>query len=204
MLLAWLILGFTFLNAQFIHSYGVKTGCVIANQNFDYTDNSFNLDTQNRYGLNIGTFIEFAYNSNLHLLIETHYIQKGMVIEISEYDSQLNYIGKNEINNRVDYLSLPVLGKIAYKFKKLSPYIIVGPRIDILLGYDSDFAAIVYDEFESIDFGGTLGLGNEFSFIGSQTFLIEIRYSPSFTNSYEADLLRVKNNSFELLGGIKF
>ena len=204
MLLAWLILGFTFLNAQFIHSYGVKTGCVIANQNFDYTDNSFNLDTQNRYGLNIGTFIEFAYNSNLHLLIETHYIQKGMVVKFKEYDPFANYGGIIEFNNRVDYLSLPVLGKIAYKFNKLSPYIIVGPRIDILLGYDSDFAAIVYDEFESIDFGGTLGLGCEFSFIGSQTFLIEMKYSPSFTNSYETDLLRVTNNSFEFIAGIKF
>ncbi len=204
MLLAWLILGLTFLNAQLIHSYGVKTGCVIANQNFDYTDNFINLDTQNRYGLNIGAFIELLNKSNLNLLIEIHYVQKGMVVKSKEYDPFANYSGIIELNNRVDYLSLPVLVKIAYKFNNSSPYIIVGPRMDIFLGYDSDFAGIVYDEFESIDLGGTLGLGYEFSFIWSQTFLIEMRYSPSFKNSYETDFLRVKNNSFELLAGIKF
>jgi len=204
MLLLWLILGLTFLNAQLIHSYGVKTGCVIANQDFDYTDNFFNLDTQNRYGLNIGAFIELFSKANLNLLIEIHYVQKGMVVKFKEYDMFANYISTIEFINRVDYISLPVLGKIAYKFNKLSPYVIVGPRIDIFLGYNSDFAAIVYDEFESIDFGGTLGLGCEFSLISSHTFLIEMRYSPSFTNSYETDLLRVTNNSFELLVGVKF
>ena len=118
MLLLLLILGFTFLNAQLIHSFGVKTGCVFANQDFDYTANFLNLDTQNRYGLNIGAFIELLSKANLNLLIEIHYVQKGMVVKFKEYDMFANYISTIELDNRVDYLSLPVLGKIAYKFNK--------------------------------------------------------------------------------------
>ena len=152
----------------------------------------------------MGGFIELFNYSNFNLLIESHYVQKGMIFEAGITDVNGNNIGKIVYNNRVDYLSFPVLGKLSYKFNNSSYYILIGPRIDMLLGYDSENYDSVYDEFKSIDLGGTLGFGYEFSLISSKSFLFEIIYSPSFTNSYDTDLLTVKNNSFELLTGIKF
>lgn len=201
-LLACLIFGFTFLNAQLINSYGLKVGLCIADQDF-VPEASSSWDTQNRYGLSIGGFLELFNYSNFNLLIESHYIQKGMILEEVWTDENGNCIAKFEDNNRVDYLSLPILGKLAYKLKNSSPYILIGPRIDILLGYDSYNFDIVYDDFKSIDLGGTFGLGYELC-CGTKYFLVEIRYSPSLTNSYETDYLTVKNSSFEFLAGIKF
>ncbi len=201
-LLACIISGFTFLNAQLINSYGLKSGLCLANQDWYYTS-PFSLDTQNHFGLSIGGFLELFNYSNFNLLIESHYIQKGVIFEITRTDEYGIYIGKFEYNNRVDYLSLPVLGKFAYKLKRSSPYILIGPRIDIFLGYDSENYDSVYDEFNSIDLGGTLGLGYEFNIFGTHSFLVEIRYSPSFTNSYDTEYLTVNNSSFEFLAGIK-
>lgn len=203
-LLLIVILGFTVLSAQLNLSYGIKTGCVIANQDFDYGDNSFSSDLKNRYGLDIGAFIEYSHNSNLYILLETHYIQKGMIYEIEQRDDTGQLIGIIALNNRMDYLEFDVFGKFSHNFNNSSLYIILGPRIDILLGYDSKFFNDLYDDFERLDFGGTFGLGYEFNLLESNNFLFEMRYSPSFTNSYETDSLTVKNNSFEILTGIKF
>ncbi len=204
MLFVIVILGFTVLSAQLNLSYGIKTGCVIANQDFDYDDNSSSLDLENRYGFDIGAFIEYSHNSNLYILCETHYIQKGMVYEMEERDDTGHLVGIITFNNRVDYLEFDVFGKFVHNFNNSSLYIILGPRIDILLGYDSKFFGNLYDDFERLDFGGSFGLGYEFILWESINFLSEMRYSPSFTNSYETNSLTVKNNSFEILTGIKF
>lgn len=203
-LLVVAFLGFTVLGAELNLSYGTKTGLAIANQIFDYNDYSFSSDYENRYGLDIGAFIEYSNNSNLHILFETHYIQKGMVYEMEERDDTGQLVGIITFNNRVDYLEFDVFGKLAHNFNNSSLYFILGPRIDLLLGHDSKFFNNLYDDFERFDFGGTFGLGYEFKLLESNNFLFEIRYSPSFTNSYKTNSLTVKNNSFEILTGIKF
>jgi len=207
-MLLLLIVGFTFLNARLINSYGVKGGLVVANQDFKHKDTANYLDTKNHYGMRIGTFLEIFPNSITNLLIEASYIQKGMKPVISNIyvEETFNSSDDTDFSYRVDYLSLPALIKYSFSLTKPSPYIILGPRVDIFLGYKSKHYLFdsIYEDFKSIDFGGAIGLGYEFNHFLSQTFLLEIRFSPTFTNSYKTDLLKVKNRSFEFLTGIKF
>ncbi|MCD4820410.1 MAG: PorT family protein [Candidatus Cloacimonetes bacterium] len=203
-LLILLFIGFIFLNARFINSFGVKGGLVVSNQDFDYK--YVNSDMQNLTRFDIGLFLELLRNSNLNILAEFHYVQKGMIYEINNYDDNGNYLGMLELKNHAEYITLQIFGKFAYNLKKSSPYIIMGPRIDFLTGYycENNLFDSVYEDFKSFDFGATFGIGFEFRYYKSQAFLFEMRFSPSFTNSYETESLTVKNNSFEFLTGIKF
>jgi len=210
-LLVIVVLGFTILNAQLNLSYGFRTGFVIANQDFDYSvldynSNEISLDLEKHYGLIIGPSIGLFKESNIDLIFEFNYVQKGMIYEIDHYDEDGNNLGTIDFNNRVEYLSLLILGEFSYNSTVKLPYLIIGPRIDILIGYKSEDNLFddVYDDFESFDFGGSIGLGYELNLWESYNFLFEIRFSPSFTNSYETELLTVKNNSVDFLTGIKF
>lgn len=98
------------------------------------------------------------------------------------------------------------LVKLSTNYKKITPYIIAGPRFDILLDYDSEehLFDVIYDKLEPIDYGLDIGCGVEFQIIHNTKSLIELRYSPTITTSYEDEYYTIKNTSFEILTGIKF
>ncbi len=196
------ILAFSILNAEKKISYGLKIGGNIANQTFKHSEFP-DLDTDNRLGFTTGIFAEYNVNPNFSFLFEGDYVQKGMQFDLDYTDENGIVYKKVTKDNHVDYLSVPMLGKYSLNIKTAKIYAIAGPRLDVLLGY-SGMMENVYDEFDSVDFGATFGLGYEFHLVNSRNLLLEMRYSPSLTNSYETDLLKVKNSSFEFYTGIKF
>ncbi len=195
------------VHGQIITGWGIKTGATFANQEFEYLQTSLNMDINSRTGLDVGIFVELLPLPVLRLVPEIHYIQKGMVEEqIKAGESGPEPLGTLEYSNRVDYLSIPLLAKITIPNLIISPYLIAGPRLDIILGYDSEPVddSIIYDNFESYDLGADFGIGVETNLILPVHILAELRFSPSFSNAYETDLLKVKNQALELLVGIKF
>lgn len=204
------IILFCSFNAQAysINGYGFKIGVVRSCQDFDYTTAWFDdLDLYSyRTGFNFGVFIECFDFPTFSLLIEAHYIQKGMKIDeilcvtiTGELDSIRTF------DYRVDYLSIPILPKLIIKYKYISPYLIIGPRFDFLIGYKiEDVNDVVYKNLENFIFGGDIGAGIEISISNFLTSLLEFRYSLDFKNAYKTDLLKVKNKSYEILFGLKF
>ena len=188
-------------HAQTLQGYGVKAGVVIANQDFDYTF-GFGFDTNDRTGFDIGVYAEWFDLAFFSLLTEVHYIQKGMKHEERRI-TEFGELPPRKWDSRVDYLSFPVLAKITIQANRYSPYFMMGPRIDLFLGYNSDLLEGLYDEFERVDIGGDFGIGVGDNG-GPVKVLLELRYSPDFSNAYETDLLKVKNNSFEILFGLGF
>jgi opacity protein-like surface antigen len=216
MLLACLLLVALFLSAQSQHTYGVKFGLCIANQDFNYTKYHTDLDTDNRTGLKVGAFKELMINSDLSLLMETYYVQKGNNFDLVPYGEFEDTNNSITLNNRVDYWEFDALGKYSFHLSSFRPYFLGGPRIDILLGYDckkmdsssetnfSDYFIELYNDFKMIDFGISIGGGAEFQLSQEMTALIEVRYSPTLSNSYKSDSLKVRNSALEILTGIKF
>ena len=133
------LFSFSSTYAQLLKGYGLKGGVVIANQDFDYTQ-GFEADTKNRTGLDIGVVAEWLDLRVLSVLTEVHYIQKGHIIENARYDE----FGKSQsINFRFDYLSVPVLAKFTLRTQYAMPYLVIGPRFDYLLGYESEIPLYV-------------------------------------------------------------
>jgi hypothetical protein len=195
------LFSFSGANARLLKAYGFKAGVVVANQDFDYFGR-LQFDTKARSGLSFGVFAEWLSLRSLSILTEAHYIQKGYVSESVQTDEFGTPIRIFKFDHRVDYLSIPLLAKVTLRTKHLSPYLIVGPRFDFLLGYKSETLDEVYRDLKDLDVGGTIGLGVE-SRSQPVKVLLEFRYSPNFTNAYQTDLLKVKNNSFEILFGVR-
>lgn len=189
-------------DARVLEGYGVKTGVVIAEQDFDCAED-FDFDTKNRTGSDIGVYLEWLDIPYFGLLTEVHYVQKGMVEENPRKDEFGHPMSPVRHSNRVDYISIPILAKVTLRTGRVRPYFVLGPRVDFLLGYESRILKDIYDGFEDTNLGGTIGIGVERK-TKSLNMLFELRYSPDFSNAYKTDLLKVKNNSFEILFGLGF
>ena len=191
-----------FLYPQSIQSYGFKVGVASATQSWDYHDTPYpmRLPTEQRWGIDAGIFIEVLKIPNASVLGELHYIQKGysVTLAVTTPDSPEG-AGYLTIHPRIDYLSIPVLIKLRYEMTMMNPYLFVGPRADISIGYSDDSA---FDEFKGTDVGISSGMGVEMPWTPVKAILVEFRYSPSISNAYKGRFVTVRNRSWEFHLGV--
>jgi hypothetical protein len=190
-------------DARILSSYGVKAGIAVTNHDFDYT--WFPVPKwDNRIGISVAGFAEWFELSFFSVVTEARYVQRGMVCEAEGRDINNMPTGIFRLDNRLDYLSISVLAKASFGSPSITPFFTAGPRMDILLGFSAESHGPVYEEFEPVDIGGDIGAGAEFQIANLPVFTSEFRYNLYFTDSYETDLLTVRNQSIEILLGIKF
>ncbi len=191
-------------HGQLTRGWGIKVGAVSATESWDYTAD-INFEADRRWGLDLGAYVEFLDVPVISVLGEVHYIQKGFS-QTLPVTTTAQPLGTGEfitMKPRVDYLSIPVLAKLRFDLGLVSPYIIAGPRFDFLLSKDTEGYGDVLDNFKSQDVGISVGAGAEVALPILPALLAEFRYSPSFSEAYNSNLLTVKNESFELLVGVR-
>ena len=185
--------------------YGVKTGVTFANQDFDYTE--FGSPNFNTYsGWDIGFFAEMELVPAISLASELHYVQKGHVIKVHEqtYDRVPTGHAMRSFSSHIDYLSLSVLAKTSLSFGGARTYLFAGPRIDIKVGQNATLGMeVVYDEFESSVWGGTIGIGQEFPLSSCAAALVEVYYHDDFTEACQTNWLTVKNRAWGIVVGVE-
>ena len=187
-----------------IHGYGFKLAVTSADQKFENTYLS-GVETKRRVGFNIGGYIEWFDSHFFTLVTQLEYVQKGMGQRFAITVDDPTVIEYKDFYSRLDYLSLPLLGKFFLSGESLSPFILVGPRADFLLGYNSDENVFnsVYDDFMKTVIGGTLGAGIEITGVLPLPLAVEARYNIDFADSYNTQFLKVRNNAFDFWLGIK-
>ncbi len=193
-------------DAGIIKRKGVKAAVTSADQSYELTYLP-GLETQRRFGFNVGGFLEWFDLPYFSVITQAEYSQRGMGQEFNVTGPDgPEIIGTTTLYSRLDYFSIPILGKFRYETENFTPYLLAGPRIDHLLGYDSDQGAfnILYDAFDRTMIGGTFGIGIESEAIFSTDVLAEIRYNMDLSDSYKTDLARVSNNAVDLWIGIAF
>jgi hypothetical protein len=80
-----------------------------------------------------------------------------------------------------------VLGKIRFVNYVISPYIIAGPRLDILAGREIVLETpiyLAYQGFADLVGGITIGGGVELTRIAARSIILEIRYNIDLNRSY--------------------
>ncbi|MGA9295100.1 MAG: outer membrane beta-barrel protein, partial [Ignavibacteriaceae bacterium] len=174
-----------------------------ASQSWNYSGPLSNQEIfdKSRIGLDLGIYSEWFNFPVISILTEIHYIQKGCKDEfvVTTMDNP-DGIGETRTSTpRIDYISIPILAKIQYNTKSITFYGIVGPRLDILIGKNSDAMGAVFDDLKKTDFGGTFGIG--FELLLKNTYHIggEFRYSFSSQTIFSNQWLNVKNKSLEFL-----
>lgn len=186
---------------QLLRTYGVKGGAVLASQTWDYLAPISDLDTESRWGMDAGVFVEWLTMPVLSVSSEVHYIQKGMKLKVLLTNEQHpDGWGEYWIRSpRVDYLSAQLLAKARLWDQEISPYLLGGPRIDILLQTEGEEFELVLDKFRGTDIGATVGAGIEVHLLDPVTLGLEFRYSPSFNDGYSSAYMKVRNSSMEFL-----
>ena len=190
--------------SQPLRSYGIKAGYVSAGQksnaNTWYTD--YNRPyTKRRSGIDFGVYVEWWNMPAVSLLTEMHYIQKGIGTSVLKTDeTRPDGWGEYYINEpRADYISFPMMAMVRLSDSQISPYLIAGPRVDLLVDTKGAGSEFMFHHLQFMDIGVTLGAGLDLSSVIPFRLGLEFRYSPSLKNAYSAPHSYATNNSWELL-----
>jgi hypothetical protein len=189
-------------NAQFVRGSGIKAGIVAANQDWDYEREPL-LTTDTRWGATAMAFLELLDAPFLSMAAEVQYTQKGFATTMSvttPYNPE-GYL--TTLRPRIDYLSLPILLKIRIPVQPVCPYVVAGPRMDVLIARSGDYAEEFFRGFRTTEFGATVGVGVEVSSLLPAALLAECRYNAALQHSYTARHLTVDNRTFDLLIGVR-
>jgi hypothetical protein len=162
---------------------GVKAGASWATQEWTWPTTEFDTDLDFRTGFRAGAFADFELTPWLSFVPEIHYVQMGA-----------RYVVVEALDFQYDYVAIPLLVKVKLPLRSLSPYAYGGPRADFFVG--SQVHPGWADELDSIDVGADVGAGLD---IGR--FLLELRYSTSFTDSWSDSPIEIRNSAYSLLIG---
>lgn len=191
---------------QIVRAFGVKGGPVLASQTWDYAAPASDLDTESRWGIDAGVFVEWLSMPVLSVSSEVHYVQKGMNMRLLLTSEQYPE-GWGEYwtrSPRVDYLSALVLAKARLLDESVVPYFLAGPRLDFLLQTKGEGFEMVLDRFRDTEVGVTVGAGVEVKSFDGVALGLEFRYSPSLGDGYSSPLMSVRNSSMEFLLVVAF
>jgi hypothetical protein len=185
---------------------GAKIAVTSAGQSYDITAIA-NEETDRRLGFGVAGFIEWFDLPVFSVVTQLEYLQRGMEQEFNVTSPESpEVLGTTTIENRLDYLSLPILAKGRIELGSVTPYALAGIRFDHLLGYESEgnFFNAVYDSFDRTTIGGSVGAGVELPELLPFGVLAELRYNFDLDDAYSTDLLTVSNNAYDLWIGITF
>jgi len=199
------------LQAQFIRGYGIKVGATISSQDWEYSNlsgiSSASFDSDNRLGLNIGVYAELLNIPFFSVVAELNYLQKGMELDgpITTVDNPIGTSQSTTWDTRIDYINLSALGKLRLNYGLLSPYIVAGPKMDFEINKESSFGSEneVESKFEENRLGFKVGVGTEIKLLAFNV-LAEIIYDADFNELFENENLKVNTNSFDLRVGLLF
>jgi len=207
LLLAASVLPASQSNAQLLRSLGAKVAVTSASQKFDYAYSpfpGFRQDKKRRTGVNAAIFAEWLNTPFISIVTQLEYAQRGFTETIAPVASSPGIAVMDTRDNRVDYLSLPILLKASLSLGVFSPYVIVGPRLDKYLGYHDNFIVpnSINEEFTKTLWGGSAGIGLELRTLLPVSLSIEFRYNADFADSYKDYLLRVRNDAYDFWLGV--
>ncbi len=138
-------------------------------QSYDWKGTDL-FDSERKFWMTGGVSLEVSVfgDSPLDLEIGAMYVQKGMQMEADAYDEFGTYVGKVTVDPNARYLSLPVLLRYRFGEGSISPYIVAGPTLEIMLSKDAgeDFEE-VFDKMDTANMGIQVGVGVEMGNIGA-------------------------------------
>ena len=192
--------------AQSLEGFGFKGGFVSASA-FDNLD-----DLDRRNGLAASAFAEWNLLPTASLVTEVGYAQRGFVETMEERSAPGETIQIVEANTRLDYLTLPVMVKLQRTTSTVTPYLLAGPRLGVLMHrqpgtfefttseWESELAAF----YERVAVGGTVGLGLSTGRLLPARLLVEARYDVDISDSLASVPRDTRNHALFIAAGITF
>ena len=191
--------------AQPLKPYGFKVGISFANQQFQST--AYVKTATRQRGFDAAVFTEWSSSSFFSLVTQLEFAQHGSII----HANPLVEFGHGppssdtDVHNRLQYLSALILGKFSLGKQSATPYALVGPRLDYLLGYSSDYHLLddTYRQFKKVTPGASAGVGCSSGSLLPISIIVEARYN--FDIFYSGnEYNKIRNDSIDLWLGCAF
>jgi hypothetical protein len=201
---AWIPL----LQGQVAYTFGVKGGISVANQRYRITPIDFTLDTDPVPGPAASVFLETFRGSHFSFQLDLSYACKGSITTVQgvtvnhlEQD-RINVIEGEPARSRFRYMSLSPVVRYRLGQGSLVPYILAGPRLDLLLNYSSD-SDYPLEMQRVVVFGLSCGAGAEYS-LQKMGLFGELQYQPDLSPVTNEDPLLIRNRMLSLMLGIRW
>lgn len=153
-------------------SVGVKGGAVTSRVTVDY--HLIGPEKQSRYtGWSVGAILEYQMGRLVAARLAPGYNQRGLEMEVTTYAR----VSDSTVSAYLGYLSLPLNLRFRIPLRPVEPYLLAGPRLDILLHrHGGQYARVYFDRIDDVSFGYTLGGGLEWSARPNLSVFGEVTY----------------------------
>jgi len=196
------------VDGQFVRSVGLKAGISLANQSHQLTPIDYTLETDPVIGPGIAIFMEAFNGKHFSFQTDLAFVTKGsktttqsVTVNHLENDRIIVNEGDSKVS-RFYYLCLSPMARYRIDLERITPYAMLGPRVDFLLKYKTDSDYPLKEQNKVIP-GLTGGVGAEFNLNGLGIFL-EFQYQTDAMPVTGNDPLLVNNNIFLLTLGIRY
>ena len=203
-----MLAGLLALYSQFPSSFGVKTGISVANQIYKLTPIDYTLDTEPVAGPAFSLFIEAFKGNHFSLQVDMSYSLKGsksstQSVTVDHLDNDRIIVTEGEMSTSTfSYFSIAPMARYRLGQNSLLPYFLLGPRLDILLKYESD-SDYPLDDQNNVIPGLTFGAGLEYK-LEKLGLFTELQYQGDFHPVTGQDPLLINNIMLSLTLGVRW
>lgn len=196
------------LFGQSFASMGLKAGISIANQSYRITPIDYALETELVVGPAISLFVEAFRGDHFSFQTDISYAVKGskstvQSITVNHLDHDRIIVNEGAMaTSNFSYLSLEPMARYRIGQGSLHPYFLLGPRLDILLKYQSESEYPLVEQ-NSIVFGLTCGAGLEFN-LKRLALFTELKFLPDISPVTNQEPLLINNNMLSLTLGVRW
>ena len=157
--------------------------------------------------MNHQQFREIA-RSDFSMQVDLGYSGKGSRTSVTSItvnhleDDQITVNEGAESVSTFNYFTISLLARLRAQKGPLTPYLLLGPRMDLLLAYDTDSPYPLEDQNDLL-VGLTGGAGFEYG-SGRLGFFTELQYQPDLSPVTNQEPLHVNNNALLITLGVRF
>ena len=200
--------GLTVLSGQFPSSFGVKAGISVADQTYRIEAIDYKLETEAVFGPTFSLFLEAFKARHFSLQLDLSYFLKGSKtttgsVTVDHLNDDRIIVNEGEPSTSTfSYLSFAPLARYRLGQDSFQPYFLLGPRLDILLKYESDSEYPLEDQNSLIP-GLTLGAGLEYG-LNKLALFSELQFQGDIIPVTGQDPLLVNNHFLSLTLGVRW
>jgi hypothetical protein len=185
---------------QVVESIGLKGGVSFARQTYYYRT----MDWTYKYDYKPGGYgsltMELFKGTFLSMSADLGFVQKGtqQEMEITTAEQPEGTGEYTTLKTTVGFVSLSPMLKGFYRFKSLTTYALIGPRIEYWVSYEPSFNSPIFRDFNKFVWGITYGAGVEYR-IKKLGVLLECLGQPDFSGILNQKPL-ANNSGLKIVG----
>jgi opacity protein-like surface antigen len=189
-------------------SFGLKGGIALANQSYKIKSIDYELDTKAVMGPSLALFVEAFKGSHFSFQVDVGYVVKGsstttQSVTVNHLDNDRIVVNEGEAaSSKFAYLSVVPMARYRWDLESLTPYLLLGPRVDFLLNYKTESEYELHTQNLTL-LGLTCGAGLEFK-LQKLGLFAELQFLPDLSPVSNEEPLLINNNMLSLTLGIRW